>query len=235
MKDSSRSESMMKTIIGGILVTVIGGVILAIVIGEGRFALKSSPLDFAISYVYRTGGQGPFMMLPDHGTMRSGDHYKIIFTPSEDSFVYIFQIDAANKIYALFPLHEFRGIPVKLFNPVQANIDYYLPSKDKSFVLDQERGREHIYFVAFRQQNRELEDLYQQVVRTQDQPDAQNEMLTKQFIAAVDDKGVAKIVVDTTDSITFSWMEDNQTFSILRQQLEGMCNGCVNVLSFQHQ
>jgi len=55
----------------------------------------------------------------------------------------------------------FGNVIVNNFNPVQGGQTYYIPAKNKSFVLDEQIGRETIYFVASRQNYVVLEIQYQ--------------------------------------------------------------------------
>ncbi|MBE9562573.1 MAG: hypothetical protein IMF12_06900, partial [Proteobacteria bacterium] len=55
----------------------------------------NKPLDFKINYVYRSSGKGNPKTLNNDGVLHSGDYYKIIFTPTENCYVYIFQLDSA--------------------------------------------------------------------------------------------------------------------------------------------
>ncbi len=47
-------------------------------------------------------------------------------------------------------------------------------------------------------------------------------------------KGLRAIKSDPAASTT-SWQEDGQPFSVLQRSLQEMCNGCVNILTFQHR
>lgn len=193
---------------------------------------------FKINYVYRSGGKGPFQGLTNGSVLRSGDHYKIIFTPSQDCYVYIFQVDSANMIYRLFPMEQFGGVMVNNLNPVQAGQTYYLPAEKKSFVLDQQTGTERIYFLASRQRDMELERQYQQAFEAQqkqqdlDEQLHQIDLLLKQ---AMETHGVANVVSDPAETEKTTWEEAGQTFSVLQQRLENMCDGCVHALTFIHE
>lgn len=196
---------------------------------------------FSINYVYRAGGQGNFEPLREGSVLHSGDHYKIIFTPTEDCYIYIFQIDSAQKIYQLFPMERFGEVVVNNFNPVQAGKTYYLPAESKSFVLDQQTGTETIYFLASHQRDVDLEDQYQQYWQALQQPQPQNELLQEQLeqldqllTYAMEFKGKARIITSTKE-VSTTWQEAGQKFSVLQQRLENMCDGCVYVIRFEHR
>jgi len=139
-------------------------------------AVKSTPeqptdfLFFRINYVYRSRGKGSFEVLKNGSALHSGDHYKIIFTPNQDCYVYIFQIDSANKVYSLFPMEKFGKLTLNNVNPLQAGQTYYIPAEGKSFILDDQVGTEHIYFLASFQRDLELEAQYQRAFEAQPNP-----------------------------------------------------------------
>ena len=198
-------------------------------------------LSFSINYLYRASGQGNFEPLQEGSVLHSGDHYKIIFTPMEDCYIYIFQIDSAQKIYQLFPMERFGEVIVNNFNPVQTGKTYYLPAESKSYVLDQQIGKETIYFLASRQRDMALEELYQQYQQTlpQRQPpsdvlQAQLEQLDQLLSYAMEVKGQARTIASAKEVVT-TWQEAGQRFSVLQQQLENMCDGCVYVITFEHR
>ena len=201
---------------------------------NGVRTIKNESLDFKINHVYRTGGKGNVKQLTNGGALHSGDYYKIIFTPDEDCYVYIFQLDSANKLFRLFPMNSFAGVTINNFNPVKGGKTYHIPAQDKSFELDEQKGPETIYFIATRQKDVVLENQYRALQNAQQNPTraqlVQNQ--TTQMIRA--QKGLRAIKSDPAASTT-SWQEDGQPFSVLQRSLQDMCNGCVNILTFQHQ
>jgi hypothetical protein len=200
---------------------------------KGIKAIKKDALDFKINYIYRSGGQGPFKTLNNDGILQSGDHYKIIFTPAEESHVSIFQVDSANKLFRLFPLSGFENVTVKHTNPVQGGKTYYVPSQYESFELDEQTGPETIYFVSSKQADIVLEQQYQAFLLSEQQL-AQQEQVQVQLVNTLQNsKGPKSRLKTDVDGIKTTWQEDGQTFSIL-QQLQNMCNGCVNILTFSH-
>jgi len=190
---------------------------------------KSAALDFQINYVYRSGGKGNYKSITNGSVLHSGDYYKIIFTPVEDCYVYIFQVDSANQLYRLFPMKGFSGVVVNNFNPVQAGKTYFIPAKYKSFELDDVTGTETIYFVASRSKDLLLEqqDALNDIAQTQQAQVQLIQTLRKS-------KGMKAIQDDVTGSNT-TWQEQGQEFSVLQRNLEDLCNGCVNILTFEHQ
>jgi hypothetical protein len=193
---------------------------------------------FKINYLYRPGGKGEFRNLTNGSVLRSGDHYKIIFTPTKDCYVYIFQVDSANKIYSLFPMESFGGVTVNNFNPVEAGRSYYIPAESKSFVLDEQTGTEKIYFLASYQRDLELEEQYQRTFVAQQQKqgvEEQLEQIDQLLRHAMEVKGLADVVSEPAETERMFWEEEGQTFSVLQQRLENMCDGCVHALTFGHE
>jgi hypothetical protein len=195
------------------------------------------PLQFDINYLYSPDGKRSFLPLPEDGRIYSGYYYKIIFTPKEECFVYIFQQDSSGKIQRLFPMEGFGSITLNNFNPAHADLTYYIPAKHHSFVLDNQVGEEKIYFLASRHRQAALE-LYQQELLLAEYRKApsytakvEEEILTD--IAHAEEKGYVSIEEDRYAS-PVSWEEEGESFSVVRQRLES-CDGCVHVLTFSHQ
>lgn len=141
---------------------------------------KESELHVEVKYSYRSEGESDFKPLDDNAVLYSGEQYKIKFTPSEDSYVYIFQAKIDNQqhkdIYTLFPCSEYVRIGN---NPVSANTTYYLPNENnpKYWILDdQVVDLEKIYFLAFKT-NRDLKPEYQQIDQACKQPNSHNWVL----------------------------------------------------------
>ena len=128
---------------------------------RGIASAAAQPLQIDVNYLYRARGDQEFRQLKDSGTLRSGDLFKIIFTPKQNCYIYIFQIDSAGQIFSLFPMEEFGGVRLHNVNPVQAGTTYYLPTENKSFQLDDVTGLEQIYFLASLKPDVQLEAQYQ--------------------------------------------------------------------------
>lgn len=206
-------------------------------------AVKSDPeqstdfLFFKINYVYRPQGKGSFEVLKNGSALHSGDHYKIIFTPNQDCYVYIFQVDSANKVYSLFPMQKFGKLMLNNVNPLQSGQTYYIPAEGKSFILDDQVGTERIYFLASFERDLELEAQYQRAFEAQQQRDVEEQLQQIDALLkyATELTGEAGVVFDPAETETTTWQEGGELFSVLRQRLEDMCNGCVHVLTFTHQ
>jgi tRNA A-37 threonylcarbamoyl transferase component Bud32 len=149
--------------------------VVSVPIGIGYF-YWDRPADPAVAlevdYSYRPADQLNFRPLVDGGALRSGDHYRIRFTPEQDGYVYIFQIDSSGAVYRLFPFEDDPTQPTAHTNPVKAGITYFAPSEDQAFQLDDQVGHEQIHTLAFRDRNLDLENQYAALAearRAQDQ------------------------------------------------------------------
>ncbi|MCP5420858.1 MAG: DUF4384 domain-containing protein, partial [Gammaproteobacteria bacterium] len=193
------------------------------------------PLSFKLNYVYRPNGQGDLKPLVDGSTLASGDHYKIQFTPKEDSYVYIFQVDSSQAIYRLFPMKSFGGVAVNNLNPVKAGKTYHLPADDKSFQLDNQKGPESIIFLAFREPNQELEQQYEALVKARLGKDTTHaNKLQANIRGGFKTRGLAGIVDDPSkESSQVSWTE-TESFSVPTQRLDNLCSDCISLVNFEH-
>ena len=194
------------------------------------------PLNFKVNYVYRPGGQGALKSLVEGSVLKSGDHYKIQFTPAEDSYVYIFQVDSKKAIYRLFPMTEFGGVTVNNLNPVRAGVTYHLPAKDKSFQLDHNVGPETILFLAFRQPNQALEEQYEALVKarlSQDKTKVAGVQTAMQ--TSFKTRGLAAIVDDPEKKTTTVPWAPAESFTMPVQHLDNLCADCINMVTFEHR
>ena len=196
----------------------------------------AEPLNFKVNYVYRPGGQGSLKPLVEGSVLNSGDHYKIQFTPEENSYVYIFQVDSSKAIFQLFPMSSFGNVRVDNFNPVKAGVTYHLPAKDKSFKLDNSVGSESILFLAFRQRNQALEQQYEALIKARLSRDKTKEDNLQTAIKSnFKTRGLAGIVDDPAKkTATVPWTS-TESFTVPAQQLNNLCADCINMVTFEHR
>ena len=192
------------------------------------------PMNFKVNYVYRPGGKGKLKPLKSGAVLKSGDHYKIQFTSQDNGYVYIFQIDSSNTVYQLFPMEEWQGVRLDNLNPVKAGVTYNLPDDNKSFVLDQQRGSETLYFLASRKDDPNIKKLAKQMHDARKQGNKQlsnsaQRALTKTFKT----RGPAKIVSDPSSETEVNWNKQEK-FKVSEQRLNNLCATCVNEVTFSH-
>jgi hypothetical protein len=76
--------------------------------------------------------------------LSASDNYRVIFEPRRDSYVYNYQIDAAQRIDTLFPNPKYSSAN----NPVAAKIVYSVPPEGRWLHLDGVRGKETLVLFA---------------------------------------------------------------------------------------
>ena len=202
---------------------------------ERGFAVKPN-LDFDIKYVYRHKTESDFHTLTNDTILYSGDHYKIIFTPTEETYVYIFQQGSSGNIYRLFPMASFAGVTVNNTNPVLPGTEYHIPAKDKSFFLDNQTGTEKLYFITSRQRDQQLENQYQQVLVARGDKNANQTQLAQATLTKsikTRDPGGIESSATQTEIFTIS-DNDGREFSVIRDRLKS-CDGCRSEVTFQHK
>lgn len=193
-------------------------------------------ISFNINYLYRAGGSGEFKQFRDGSILHSGDHYKLIFEPSRDGYVYIFQIDSGNKIVRLFPTDEFSGAAAENSNPVVKGNSYFVPAEHKSFKLDQQIGKETIYLVVTQSRDAKLEAFYQKIKLAQEIDGVKKRQTTRQkwHNAMMKLRGAELELVDD-ENTQITWNEQGEEFSVISQYLKNMCVGCVHIVNFEHR
>lgn len=153
-------------------------ILLAIVsLAGGGYFIWNRPseptLSVQVSYSYRPIDQLNFRPLLNDSVLHSGDKYQIRFTPLQNAYVYIFQIDSSGAVYRLFPPDGGDTRPNGNISLLQAGVTYFVPAEDEAFQLDEQVGREQIYVLAFGDRDLGLENQYAALLearRLQDQP-----------------------------------------------------------------
>jgi len=84
-----------------------------------------SALPVQVSYSYRPTDQLNFRPLLDGSVLHSGDRYQIRFTPEQNGYVYVFQIDSSGAVYRLFPPESAGTAQAGNANPVRAGTAYF--------------------------------------------------------------------------------------------------------------
>jgi len=197
-----------------------------------------NPLDFKINYVYRPAGKGDFKDFGKDSMLHSGDHYKIMFEPSDNGYVYIFQIDSSNKIFRLFPTVDFKGADPKNINAVNKGQKYFVPAEHWSFKLDKTTGKETIYFVVTRQPDINLKQHYKTMLAQQKtRSSTENQLITRgKWHNAMRMRGPEIDIVNDKTQPPPVWIEKGKQFSADKSTyLKDMCDGCVYIVDFKHR
>ncbi|RKZ84823.1 MAG: hypothetical protein DRR19_17235 [Candidatus Parabeggiatoa sp. nov. 1] len=176
----------------------------------------SSKVQIEFSYSYRPQNGGPSRPMQNGDKLHSGDSYKIQFTPKEAGYVYIFQYDSHHQLFRLFPTTDFIGTDdyENNLNPVQAHLTYFVPGEGRSFVLDQQVGKETLHFFFFKKRNPEIEENYRAWLYFRKRDD--RAQIERAPITAYIDKGIEAIRTDNG------------------QQLVCEGSNCVSSITFQH-
>ena len=110
--------------------------------------------------VFHVKGKDSYTLItPGNTVLQSGDCYQIYIRPSSHCYVYLVQESANNKIDWLFPSNF-----VTLNNPLEAGNDYWIPSRDRFFRLDQTKGEEKIHLIASLRPAEDIEYLIEQTL-----------------------------------------------------------------------
>jgi len=118
-------------------------------LGTGPMAAAASPakpdrpkLSVNVAVKYEKGGET--RVLTPGGVLTPNDNYRVIFTPTQNSYVYVYQIDSHGKATAVFPNPDYSASN----NPVPANRAYSVPPEGHWLTLDQQPGEEEIVVLA---------------------------------------------------------------------------------------
>ena len=57
---------------------------------------------FKLNFFYRESAGGPSKPILPGSVLHSGDHYKIVFTPHRNGYVYLFQVDSHGQFFSYF-------------------------------------------------------------------------------------------------------------------------------------
>ncbi len=197
-------------------------------------------LNFKINYLYRNQGRGDFLPFGESSVLHSGDSLKLLFQSTEEAYVYIFMVDSHGNIGRLFPSGDFRGASQVNHNPVQKNVQYFVPSRHKSFRLDQNIGEESIYFIATREPDEALEQQYQELFEAQQMQAVDTiTIIQEQIIVKFREKQrliTPELVTDVIANEQPTTFEENgQSFSVLPIYLNNLCEVCIYRVTFRHR
>jgi len=95
-----------------------------------------------VTVKYEKGGTTGVLASGD--VLTNDDNYRVTFKPTRDGYVYVYQIDAAQRVDTIFPNTKYTAVT----NPVSSKIVYSVPPEGRWLHLDQTRGSEDIIIVA---------------------------------------------------------------------------------------
>lgn len=143
-------------------------------------------LQTAVIYQAHNGSD---TVLQPGATLQSGDKYKIIIVPEQECYLYLLQKDSAGGLFPIFPrMEENEG----LANPLQKGRQYEIPGWGRYFYLDEQTGRESIFFYAADKPDQTMEEdvrlLNSKTASKKEQKKAEKELLrylsTKKTVGA---------------------------------------------------
>jgi hypothetical protein len=91
----------------------------------------------------RPGNGWTDFRLYDGMTMYSGDQYRIVFSPTQDCYVYLLGASGDDPIALLFPNEK-----IGRDNRCRANQNHVIPDGQNWFTLDEQTGNETLYLLA---------------------------------------------------------------------------------------
>jgi len=103
--------------------------------------------------IYFENEQGKLKYITEGAVLHSGNAYTLYIRPTDECYLYIYQVDDLGRSYRLFPNEEYNTGA----NPVRAGEDYWIPNTEQYFVLDEIIGKERLYLFASSERIVELE------------------------------------------------------------------------------
>lgn len=113
----------------------------------------------------------------DADTMTPQDRYYLEFSADEKLYLYVAQVDTTDSIIPIFPNTKFSSIK----NPVTAHSEYRFPQRGY-FFLDKNIGKEHIYVIASRTPNPDIDTIYKKLITANN---TENKQLANEFMDKV--------------------------------------------------
>jgi len=126
-------------------------------------------LTVEVNFVY-LDDNGKDQPLTDGTVLKSGQRVGIGFNCKTDCYVYVFWRDSSGQVGRLFPFPELTDGEARVPGGQPIWLPYRQGEAPRSrwFYLDENPGEETIYFVASRNNNKKLEDLYATLARMSD-------------------------------------------------------------------
>jgi hypothetical protein len=169
---------------------------------------EQKPLEFKLSYHYRpNGGKGDSQPLSKDSKLYSSDSYEIKFTPTEDSYIYLYQLDSSSKLFDLIEMSK------KFDRKVKTGEEYTFPNKSQVLKLDEVAGAETLYFLACSQPNVELENQFKTMLHAQGKGD--------------------KVAAKTLQAGLLEEFNKRTKVDVIGDSLK-LCPNCINSITFEH-
>jgi hypothetical protein len=115
-----------------------------------------------------------------------GDRLRVSFTPKQECWVYVLEVDATGYAVPVFPNPDVSIVT----NPVPAGKTVLIPDGDQPFELDGYRGTEHFFFLASRVPKPELEQQFTELRGRAARPDPDSSKVTTVSESTVRTRGI---------------------------------------------
>jgi hypothetical protein len=83
-------------------------------------------------------------ILTEGNVLNSGEGYAIYVRPSDNCYLYVYQVDALGKSDRIFPNLKYNTAS----NPLASGDDYWIPNSQKLYILDETTGKENFYIFS---------------------------------------------------------------------------------------
>lgn len=97
------------------------------------------------------------VILKDGTTLYSKDGFQVHITLSRDAYLYVVDIDSADKVEMLYPRDE-----IDLKPPLKGGVKYVLPGDGLWYRLDETMGRENLFMLASAEPYEKLESVIEE-------------------------------------------------------------------------
>jgi len=132
---------------------------------RGVGGVVSSPnkkaIDVSISVKRKRNNGEDYILNGD--SLAQTDNYAIEFRAKDSAYIYIFQIDAKEKIFKLFPNTDY----LEKDNPLQGGELYQIPDQNRWFYLDENKGKEYLIVLAQKEPLADAENICKKVFESE--------------------------------------------------------------------
>lgn len=94
--------------------------------------------------MYFEDDKGRMKPMSEGTILKSGEGYALYLKPSDEAFIYVYQVDGSGKSFRLFPNAEYRTAD----NPVAPAADLWIPNEKDLVTLDETTGKERLFIFA---------------------------------------------------------------------------------------
>ena len=112
-------------------------------------------------YLYlRAANSSAFSSLTNSTELDAHDSYRIVFTPTRQCYVYIFQVNSTGELALIFPELSFEGFEQQYGNPVEPGRQYNIPAQQYVFDVGNPPRLSDIYVLVAEEAQTRMSDFY---------------------------------------------------------------------------